>query len=170
MKALLALPLLVLFLAPAALAADEPPITRAQLVGTLWARLGAVPFDAQGPFSDVSPACAQASAISWAACAGLTEGTGDGRFTPDRPATREEAAVLLRRTARWLEWPESALFVPDGLTACNDGEGSSPWAEGSLPWACTSGLLAWSPGGRLDPQGSLTASALEAALDRFFAP
>lgn len=170
MKVLLALTLALLFLSPAALAADEPLITRAQLVGTLWGRLGAIPFDAQGPFSDVSPTSAHASAISWAAHEGLTAGTGADCFAPDRPATREETALLLRRTAHWLAWPDAALFFPDGLTLCNDGDGLSPWSDGSLYWACTSGLLEWSPGGLLDPQGGLTASALNAALDRFFAP
>ncbi|MFR3080046.1 MAG: hypothetical protein ACLTNE_17140 [Intestinimonas butyriciproducens] len=34
--------------------------------------------------------------------------------------------------------------------------GHLPWADDSLYWACDAGVLPWSPGGRLDPSGTLT--------------
>lgn len=170
MKYILALIFTLLLLCPAVFAAEESSVTRTQLVGALWTRLGAIPYDANSPFADVPPDSAHAAAISWAFHTGLVQGTGAGCFAPERPATREETAVLLRRTARWLAWPPAAIELPTGPSLCNDGADRSPWADDSLYWACAAGLLEWSPGGRLDPQGTLTAAALESVLDRFFAP
>ena len=101
----------------------------------------------------MSPRADYAPAVSWAAHQGLVLGTGEGRFQPERPITREEAAVLLRRWAALLEWD---TFLPDGVAACNDYQDISPWADDSLYWACDAGVLNWSPGGRLDPSGTLT--------------
>ena len=57
------------------------------------------------------------------------------------------------RWAALLEWD---TFLPDGVAACNDYQDISPWADDSLYWACDAGVLPWSPGGRLDPSGTLT--------------
>ena len=90
-------------------------------------------------------------------------GTGGLLFTPDRPITREEAAILLRRYAarlgRDVSFPE--------IARCNDFEDISPWADNSLYWATGTGLIGWSEGGRLDPQGTLTQAQLDAILTRF---
>lgn len=87
-----------------------------------------------------------------------------GRCSPYRPVTREETAVLLRRYAARLG---RDTFLPDGVAACNDYEGISPWADDSLYWAADTGLIDWSSGGRLDPGGTLTPDALENILIRF---
>ena len=44
----------------------------------------------EAPFSDVAPRADYAPAVSWAAHQGLVLGTGEGRFQPERPITREE--------------------------------------------------------------------------------
>ena len=152
MQEFAALLLLLLLLCPTA-RGEEGPVTRGGFVSALWESAGAVPYDAQTPFSDVSPRADYAPAVSWAAHQGLVLGTGEGRFQPERPITREEAAVLLRRWAALLEWD---TFLPDGVAACNDYQDISPWADDSLYWACDAGVQPWSPGGRLDPSGTLT--------------
>ena len=145
--------------------AAAPPVTRAQFVTALWEYAGALPYDANSPFTDVSRNDDGATAISWASDLGVVSGTGGGAFSPSRPITREEAAVLLRRYASYLG---RDTFLPDGLAACNDYEGVSPWADDSLYWATDCGLIDWSPGGLLDPQGVLSPDQLAATLDRFF--
>ena len=85
-------------------------------------------------------------------------GTGGTLFVPDRPITREEAAVLLRRYAVHLGLD---TFLPSGVAACNDFEGISPWADDSLYWAAGIGLLAWGADGRPEPQGTLSPEELE---------
>ena len=149
-----ALLLLFLLLFPRARAAALPAaVTRGEFVILLWESAGAVPGDAAQGFSDVGKDDDCSTAVGWAAEHRLVLGTGGGRFEPDRPITREEAAVLLRR---WAALQGRDTFLPDGVAACNDYADISPWADDSLYWATDTGLLEWSPGGRLDPAGTLT--------------
>lgn len=164
MRQLIPVLLLLTLLLPAA-AAAQPPVTRAQFAAALWACAGGVPYDANGPFSDVGRDDPGATAVSWAYDLGLVKGTGGACFAPDRPVTREEAALILRRYAGHLG---RDTFLPEGVSACNDFEGVSDWSDDSLYWATAVGLLDWSEGGRLDPQGAVSAEALERTLSRFF--
>lgn len=118
-----------------AVVAAAPPAARMDLAVLLWESAGAVPF------------------------------AGDGRFSPDRPLTREELAVALRRYARILG---RDTFLPAGAAECNDYADISPWADDSLYWAAGIGLLAWGADGRPEPQGTLSPEELEQALARFF--
>ena len=152
MRQLIPALLLLTLLLPAA-AAAQSPVTRAQFVAALWTCSGAVPYDANGPFSDVNPNSPGATAVAWAYDLGIVRGTGGTLFVPDRPITREEAAVLLRRYAVHLG---RDTFLPSGVAACNDFEGISPWADDSLYWAAGIGLLAWGADGRPEPQGTLS--------------
>lgn len=49
------------------------------------------------PFDDVMPFAYYAPAIAWAAQQQIVNGTGNGRFSPARPVTRAEAAVMIAR-------------------------------------------------------------------------
>lgn len=163
MKQLFPLLLLLTLILPAA--AAELPVTRAKFVQALWACSGSVPYDGNGPFSDVPLDHPAATAVAWAHDLGVVRGTGGELFTPDRPITREEAAMLLRRYASHLG---RDTFLPDGPSLCNDNEGISPWADDSLYWATQTGLLEWAPGGLLDPHGTFTTQQMDAVLSRFF--
>lgn len=156
--------LLLSLLSPAVAAAG--PLTRGDLAAALWEAQGCPAPQGHCPFSDVPPEDPCAPAVAWAAEQDLVRGAGGGAFAPDRPATREEAAVLLRRYARWLG---QDAFYPE-IARCNDYEDISPWADGSLYWAAGTGVLPWSPGGRLDPQGPVAQADLAAALDRLALP
>ena len=160
-----ALLLLLLLLFPKTrVAAGEGAVTRGDFVVLLWESAGAVPYDADTAFTDVPRDHACAQALGWAAAQSLVLGVGEGRFAPDRPITREEAAVLLRR---WAAIQGRDTFLPDGVAACNDYADISPWADDSLYWAAGAGLMAWSPGGRLDPGGVLTPDQAQDILHRF---
>lgn len=162
MRQLIPALLLLTLLVPAA-AAVEVPITRAQFVSALWTWAGALPSTGEHPFSDVPEDAPWEPAVCWAHNQGLIQGTGGLLFTPDRPITREEAAILLRRYAasvgRDVSFPE--------IARCNDYEDISPWADDSLYWAAGTGLMDWSESGRLDPQGTLTQTQLTTIFTRF---
>ena len=55
----------LLLLLPAA-RAQPSPVTRIQLICALWVWGGSVPYDAAGPFSDVTQEDDGATAVAWA--------------------------------------------------------------------------------------------------------
>jgi len=142
--------LAALFLLPAR--AAGAPVTRGQFALLLWESQGGVPFDKTAhPFSDL-PEDGQAQAVAWAWDLGLVKGVGGDRFAPDRPLTRLECAVLLRRLDRYLGLDP---FLPAGAAACNDYADTTPWAGDDLYWACITARMDWQEG-RLAPQGSVS--------------
>ena len=163
MRRLFALVLSLALLCPACWAASGP-VTRREFTVVLWEVFGGVPYEDTGVFYDVTHNRSDTAAICWAADMGFVLGTGWGRFDPDRPITREEAAVVLRRVGNFLGF-DTRTF--GNLAECNDFDGISPWADDSLYWAAGAGLMAWSPGGRLDPGGVLTPDQAQDILHRF---
>ena len=81
MRQLIPALLLLTLLLPAA-AAAQSPVTRVQFVAALWTCSGAVPYDANGPFSDVNPNSPGATAVAWAYDLGIVRGTGGTLFVP----------------------------------------------------------------------------------------
>ena len=127
MRQLIPALLLLTLLLPAA-AAAQSPVTRVQFVAALWTCSGAVPYDANGPFSDVNPNSPGATAVAWAYDLGIVRGTGGTLFVPDRPITREEAAVLLRRYPA--EWPPVTTLrgsLPGRTTPSTGPPASACW-------------------------------------------
>lgn len=144
--------LLLLSLLPLPARAAEAPATRGQFLLLLWESLGSVPFDKNAhPFTDLTDQD-QAQAAAWAYDEGLILGVGSGLFAPQRPITRTECALLLRRREALLG---RDTFLPDGAAACNDYEGVLPWAGDALYWACITGHMPWQEG-RLAPEATLT--------------
>lgn len=135
-------------------------VTRGQFVLLLWQANGGVPFDKTAhPFTDLSDD-GTAQAVAWAYTEGLVQGVVDDRFAPERPLTREEQALLLRRNDARLGLEE---WGGDGAAACNDWAEVSPWMDDSLYRACVTGRLPWRQG-RLAPQSPVTAEEAYASL------
>lgn len=139
-------------------------VTRAQFVQTLWEQWGSVAYWDTGVFSDVGHGESYTHAICWAYDMGFTRGVGDGLFEPERPITREEAAIFLRRAARHIG-RDTENFL--STAECNDFEGISPWADDSLYWATATGLMEWAEGGLRAPAGTLSPEEATAIFDRF---
>ena len=74
--------------------------TRAQIVTFLWRAAGSpAPKVTFNPFSDVSAEAYYFQAVLWAVENGITEGTGNGRFSPDSTCTRGQSVTFLYRAA-----------------------------------------------------------------------
>ena len=75
------------------------PCTRSQIVTFLWRAAGSPEPKSMGSFTDVSSNSYYAKAVAWAVENGITNGTGDGKFSPNATCTREQAVAFLYRAA-----------------------------------------------------------------------
>lgn len=76
----------------------EDICTRAHSVTFLWRAAGSPEPKNMGGFADVSADAYYAKAVAWAVENGITNGTGDGQFSPDDTCTRAQIVTLLYRT------------------------------------------------------------------------
>lgn len=150
--------------------APDTPVTRAQLVQVLY-HLAGDP-DMTGvttPFTDLTSDWYQA-AVAWAYETGVVDGTSPTTFSPSRPVTREQAAVLLMRYAARLPG-FAGSDAPADLSAFADGGSVSGWARAGMADAVALGLFGGTQdtGGRvwLRPGESATRAEIAAVLARF---
>ena len=77
--------------------APDAACTRAQIVTFLWRAAGSPAPKTMSAFADVPATAYYAKAVAWAVENGITNGTGDGKFSPDAPCTRAQAVTFLAR-------------------------------------------------------------------------
>ena len=73
------------------------PCTRGMTVSYLWQAAGRPMPGAFANFSDVPRTSACATAVDWAVEKEITNGTGDGLFSPEETCTRGQIAAFLYR-------------------------------------------------------------------------
>jgi hypothetical protein len=73
------------------------PCTRAQVVTYLWKLAGSPAVSGGTSFSDVAANADYAQAVRWAVQNGVTDGTGDGKFSPNSTCTRAQIVTFLYR-------------------------------------------------------------------------
>lgn len=73
------------------------PCTRAAAVTDIWRAQGCPAAKEAASFRDVSPSAPYAPAVSWAVEAGVTNGTGNGTFSPEAVCTRGQIVTFLYR-------------------------------------------------------------------------
>ncbi|MBQ7500264.1 MAG: leucine-rich repeat protein [Clostridia bacterium] len=117
-------------------------LTRAMFVQTLARIAGADldSFEYTDRFTDVVPDDWYAKAVQWAADNGITEGTGDGRFSPDDPLTREQFAVFLLAYSR-LSGEDLSDRTLYSIFDYSDSQDVSSWAYEAMRWAVTEGFI-----------------------------
>lgn len=120
----------------------EGQLTRAQLC-TMLARVINVSYAGESLFSDVDQGTWYGPSVNAMAYLGLVEGTGNGKFSPDKPLTQEQFLTIMGRAARfinvgldaygdWLE--ETGYLTPAQQMALTPYAG---WARNSVA------VLAW---------------------------
>ena len=140
--------------------APEATTTRAMIV-SLLARLENVTSAEDAGFADVDDEW-YATAVNWAASAGVVSGTGDGNFSPNAAITREQLAAMLMNYAAYKGEDVSARA---DLSAYSDQP--SAWAEETISWAVAEGLISGVTNDELQPQGNATRAQLAAILARY---
>ena len=104
-------------------------------------------------------------ALDWASELGLTRGMGTGAFSPDRPLTRQEFALLLYRYAS--AYAPGFRPASADLSLFTDADRIFFFAEEAMSWAVGIGLLKGTDAGELRPDGQLTRAQLAVILVRY---
>ena len=73
------------------------PCTRVQVVTFLWRASGCPASGGRASFTDVPTGTWYSDAVTWAKNSGITDGTGNGLFTPDAQCTRAQIVTFLYR-------------------------------------------------------------------------
>lgn len=132
----------------------EEPMTRGMFVTVLGnkARIDPAQYT-ESSFSDVKAGMWYAPNVEWAVQNGIVNGTGGGRFSPNKSVTREQMAVILYNYAKFTNCD---LTVRAGLIdQFPDGGRVSGYAKYAMEWAVTHKIINGS-GGKLDPGGTAT--------------
>ncbi|WP_394272165.1 S-layer homology domain-containing protein [Butyricicoccus sp.] len=143
-------------------------LTRAMAVQILYANAkacGTYKAVTGKTFQDVAPDAWYYDAVQWASGAGITSGTGDGKFEPDARVTREQVAVFLYQDA-------GAPFV-GGTIRFSDAGNVSSWAKDAMLWAIRSGIICGSnENGKLllRPKGKATRAETATMLKQYLEP
>lgn len=133
-------------------------ITRAEFC-SLAASLYRI-WEANGQLKDITP-----SSVSFTDCTdedvllcasiGVVNGVGDGRFVPDSPIQRQEAASMLHRLAALrTDYADSTKNKMPHVFF--DGENIRSWARSDVYWAYNSGVMTGTGDNAFDPTGQYT--------------
>jgi hypothetical protein len=127
-------------------------IRRGDFVLMLWRAMGKPEATGELTFTDVPATSYYAEAIKWAENAGVANGVGDGKFSPDGTLTREQAFTLVYRA-----YFESAGDEIDTsiLSPFTDWEKVSGYAVTATSDLVLRGIISGS-NGKLSPKDEIT--------------
>lgn len=113
----------------------EEGLTRAEFASLTVRALGLPAGSADGRFSDVAKSAWYAPAVAAACNYGIAGGVGGGRFDPEGPVTREQAAVMLVHAA--------GLCAVDTRGAGASKLAVSPWAREAVAFCRENEIWIW---------------------------
>ncbi|MBC5730539.1 5'-nucleotidase C-terminal domain-containing protein [Pseudoflavonifractor hominis] len=137
-------------------------VTRLQFAESLYQAMTAdaetLAAPADEPFTDI----ADNTAILWLSGQKVISGDGTGKFNPNAPITREQAAVMLMNAAAALDkGPQGAWAVQIPYA---DASSISPWASEGVMWNVIQKYLPVGEDNQFAPQGTLTQADADAAI------
>ena len=110
-----------------------------------------------GSFGDVDAEHWYAPAVAWLYDEGLTNGTGDGCYEPDRSTTRAEVATFLHRLAGEPAPTQPLPFVDVDIA----------WANDAIAWLAEAGITTGVSADRFAPHDDVTRGQFAAFLHRY---
>lgn len=138
--------------------AYDTAITRAEFC-SLAASLYRI-WDANGQLKDITPSSASFTDctdenVLLCASVGVVNGVGGGRFAPDSPIQRQEAASMLYRLAALrTDYADSTKNKMPHVFL--DGENIRSWARSDVYWAYNNGVMTGTGDNAFDPTGQYT--------------
>ncbi|MDY5906128.1 MAG: S-layer homology domain-containing protein [Anaerovoracaceae bacterium] len=138
---------------------SDDPCTRAQIVTFLWRAAGSPAASASVSFTDVKDSDYYAKAVAWAVEKGITNGTGDGKFSSDDTCTRAQCAAFLYRAAGLPEVTDAAAF--------SDVAADAYYAQ-AVAWAEKNGITNGLGNGKFGSDNSCTRAQIITFLYRTY--
>lgn len=139
----------------------DAPITRAEFVALINRTAHVTAQAYGGGFPDVKATDWFASGVAAATKIGYIRGDDQGRFLPNQPLTRYEAAVIIDRI----------LDLPEASPPSYSDAGTIPsWAAGSVAAVSAAGYLKGYPDGSFSGQNRITRAEAAVLIRRTEAP
>ncbi|MGN0182731.1 MAG: S-layer homology domain-containing protein [Candidatus Ornithomonoglobus sp.] len=142
----------------------EATLTRAMLVTVLYRYACEPNVDMGSGFADVPDGTWYSDAVTWAADAGIVNGTTNNMFEPDANITREQLAAIMYRYSDAFGYDISAS---GNIINYADSSRISDWAQTALIWTTGAGIINGKDGNMLDPQGNATRAEAATIIERF---
>lgn len=133
--------------------APDSPMTRAMFVQVLANKTGNYKkedFSGGSSFADVNSSVWYAAPIEWAYQAGLANGTGNNRFSPEQYVNREEMAVFLYKYAQ--KTGNDTSLDENAASKYADFGAVSSWAREAMKWASKHGVIKGNEKGNVMPK------------------
>jgi hypothetical protein len=142
-------------------------MTRAMLVTVLGRFAGAnadSETDSVGGFVDVPAGQYYTPYAVWAKEEGITDGTGNNKFSPDAAITRQDLATLLLRYANTTgkQFPVTLQYAPFA-----DENQISDYARTAAETLYCGNIITGKPNNLFDPRGNATRAEVAAVMRRF---
>ena len=134
--------------------------TRAQVVTYLWRAAGSPATDYAVNMTDVPADAYYAEALRWALANGVTKGTADTTFAPDRICTRAEIVTLLARYNGVADASATTNFADVRTNA---------YYAAAVDWAVANGVTQGKSATRFAPKGTCTRAQTVTFLYRLLA-
>ena len=115
-------------------------------------------------FTDVPEGKWYSAAVEWAFREGYASGTGNGRFSPSVPVTRETMAQFLFTYSLKNGYDVSGRA---DLDVYIDSQSVSAWAKNAVSWAVCEGLISGTSETRLSPKIAATRAQTAVIINNF---
>lgn len=134
--------------------------TRAQAVTFLWRAAGSPKVSGSTGFSDVTADAYYADAVKWAVANEITQGTGDGKFSPNETCDRRQIVTFMWRAAGFPDYGLGTDFtdVPD-----------EAYYSGAVKWAVLNGITEGTGNGKFSPDSNCVRAQIVTFLYRAYA-
>ncbi len=143
--------------------APQQTMTRGMLV-TVLGRLHGAKTDGSSSFADVDTKAYYAPYIAWAYDNKLVSGTGNGKFEPDTPVTREQLAAIV---AKYADYAGYKLGSSSTAESFKDQSDISDWAVSAINQLKNANIYTGLPEGIFAPKASVTRAQVANAISRF---
>ena len=128
----------------------EKQITRGEFITVLARFAGAKESNAKTSFTDIDKNMYYAPFVAWAKENNITAGTGNGKFSPDKPISRAEMTTMLYRFLKSIKIDFKSL---DKNIDFKDKDKIPSWAKDAIKEMVDFGILNGNDDGTFNPKG-----------------